>query len=197
MSMSLTASSLTASPSRAASALGRHQLHVALGLLPARRGSWRTTTVNKPRVREPSAVPWLPWDCALGRTGTPATPRNKTVPKQVKGVAVDIIGVIIAGIIIGLLGKFFAPGNRDNIPLWLTIVCGIGGVLIGYYLAAALGVEATRGIDWTRWIISIVVAAVLVTIAASVTRDAAERSNQLPTTPLRPIRQCGGDATTH
>ena len=29
----------------------------------------------------------------------------------------DIIGVIIAGIIIGLLGKFFAPGDRDNIPL--------------------------------------------------------------------------------
>jgi uncharacterized membrane protein YeaQ/YmgE (transglycosylase-associated protein family) len=27
---------------------------------------------------------------------------------------VDIIGVIIAGIIIGLLGKFFAPGDRDN-----------------------------------------------------------------------------------
>jgi uncharacterized membrane protein YeaQ/YmgE (transglycosylase-associated protein family) len=68
---------------------------------------------------------------------------------------------------IGGLGKFVAPGERDNIPLWLTIVCGIGGVLIGYYLAA-LGVEATRGIDWTRWIIGIV-AAVLVMIAASVT----------------------------
>ena len=81
----------------------------------------------------------------------------------------DIIGLIIAGIIIGLLGKFFAPGDRDNIPLWLTIVCGIGGVLIGYYLAAALGVDATRGIDWTRWIISIVVAAILVMIATSVT----------------------------
>jgi uncharacterized membrane protein YeaQ/YmgE (transglycosylase-associated protein family) len=94
---------------------------------------------------------------------------NKAVPNRRKGSPVDIIGVIIAGIIIGLLGKFFAPGDRDNIPLWLTVVCGIGGVLIGYYLAAALGVEATRGIDWIRWIISIVVAAVLVVIAASVT----------------------------
>ena len=90
-------------------------------------------------------------------------------PQWVKGVAVDIIGVIIAGIIIGLLGKFFAPGDRDNIPLWLTVVCGIGGVLIGYYLAAALGVEATRGIDWIRWIISIVVAALAVMVAASIT----------------------------
>ncbi|MEV8375583.1 GlsB/YeaQ/YmgE family stress response membrane protein [Kribbella sp. NPDC056861] len=81
----------------------------------------------------------------------------------------EIIGVIVAGIIIGLLGKFVAPGNRDNIPLWLTVVCGVGGVLIGYYLAAALGVDATKGIDWIRWIISIIVAAVLVVVAASVT----------------------------
>jgi uncharacterized membrane protein YeaQ/YmgE (transglycosylase-associated protein family) len=81
----------------------------------------------------------------------------------------EIIGVIVAGIIIGLLGKWVAPGDRDNIPLWLTVLCGIGGVLIGYYLAAALGVEATKGIDWIRWIISIIVAAVLVVIAAMVT----------------------------
>jgi len=82
---------------------------------------------------------------------------------------VEIIGVIIAGIIIGLLGKWVAPGSRDNTPLWLTVLCGIGGVIIGYYVAAALGVAATPGIDWVRWIISILVAAVLVMIAASLT----------------------------
>ena len=92
-----------------------------------------------------------------------------------KGLAVEIIGVIIAGIIIGLLGKFFAPGNRDNIPLWLTVLCGIGGVLTGYYVAAALGVEATKGIDWIRWIISIIVAAILVMIAATVTGRSTSR----------------------
>ena len=81
----------------------------------------------------------------------------------------EIIGVIIAGIIIGLLGKWVAPGSRDNTPLWLTVLCGIGGVLLGYYLAAALGVEATSGVDWIRWIISILVAAVLVMVAATVT----------------------------
>jgi len=81
----------------------------------------------------------------------------------------SIIGVIIAGIIIGLLGKFVAPGSRDNTPLWLTIVCGIGGVLVGWFLAGALGVAATNGIDWTRWIISLVVAAIFVMIASTVT----------------------------
>jgi len=81
----------------------------------------------------------------------------------------EIIGVVIAGIVIGLLGKWVAPNHRDNIPLWLTVVCGVGGVLIGYYLAAAAGVAATSGIDWVRWIVSIVVAAVLVMIAAALT----------------------------
>ena len=46
----------------------------------------------------------------------------------------EIIGVIVAGIIIGLLGKFVAPSARDNIPIWLTILCGIGGVIIGWYV---------------------------------------------------------------
>jgi uncharacterized membrane protein YeaQ/YmgE (transglycosylase-associated protein family) len=81
----------------------------------------------------------------------------------------EIIGVIIAGIIIGLLGKWVAPGDRDNIPIWLTVLCGIAGVIVGYYIAAAFGVEATKGIDWTRWIISILVAAAFVMIAATVT----------------------------
>jgi uncharacterized membrane protein YeaQ/YmgE (transglycosylase-associated protein family) len=81
----------------------------------------------------------------------------------------DIIVVVIAGIIIGLLGKWVAPGNRDNIPFWLTLVCGIGGVLIGYWLSGLLGVKETPGIDWIKWIISIVVAAILVVIAAGVT----------------------------
>ncbi len=81
----------------------------------------------------------------------------------------SIIVVLIAGVIIGLLGKFVAPGNRDNIPIWLTVICGIVGVLLGYWIASALGVGETSGVDWVRWLISIAVAAVAVMIAASVT----------------------------
>ena len=81
----------------------------------------------------------------------------------------EIIGLIIAGIIIGLLGKFVAPGDKDNIPIWLTLLCGVGGVLIGYAVSEALGVKDTNGIDWIRWAISIAIAAVLVIIASTVT----------------------------
>jgi uncharacterized membrane protein YeaQ/YmgE (transglycosylase-associated protein family) len=86
-----------------------------------------------------------------------------------RGDAMEIIGVIVAGIIIGLLGKFVAPGSRDNTPLWLTILCGIGGVLIGWFIYTAFGGNGSPGIDWVRWLIAIAVAAVLVVIASTVT----------------------------
>jgi uncharacterized membrane protein YeaQ/YmgE (transglycosylase-associated protein family) len=81
----------------------------------------------------------------------------------------EIIGVIVAGIIIGLLGKYVAPGDKDNIPLWLTILCGIGGVIIGWYVYTAFGGNGTSGVDWVRWIVAIAVAAVLVVIASTLT----------------------------
>ena len=81
----------------------------------------------------------------------------------------EIIGVIVAGIIIGVLGKFVAPGDKDNIPIWLTIICGIGGVIIGWYIYTALGGNGSPGIDWIRWLIAIAVAAVLVIIASTLT----------------------------
>jgi uncharacterized membrane protein YeaQ/YmgE (transglycosylase-associated protein family) len=81
----------------------------------------------------------------------------------------EIIGVLVAGVIIGLLGKLVAPGDKDNTPIWLTILCGIGGVLIGWYIYSAFGGNETNGIDWVRWIVAIVVAAVLVVIASTVT----------------------------
>lgn len=81
----------------------------------------------------------------------------------------EILGLIVAGIIIGLLGKFVAPGDKDNIPIWLTILCGIGGVLIGYWIYSLFGGDGSGGVDWVRWIVAIITAAVLVMIASSVT----------------------------
>ena len=85
-----------------------------------------------------------------------------------------IIVTIIGGLIIGLLGKWVAPGDRDNIPLWLTVLCGIGGMLIGSYAYAGIFDcddmnNCTNGVDWWRHVWQIAVAAVLVIVAAGVT----------------------------
>ncbi len=81
----------------------------------------------------------------------------------------EIVGILIAGLIIGLLGKLVAPGDKDNIPLWLTLLCGIGGVLLGLVVYTAFGGDGSRGVDWTRWAVSVALAAVLVVVASTVT----------------------------
>ena len=105
----------------------------------------------------------------------------------------EIIGVIIAGIIIGLLGKFVAPGDKDNIPLWLTILCGIGGVILGWFLYTAFGGNGSPGIDWVRWLIAIAVAAVLVVIASIATGRSRSR-RVVSRRPMRWVRSLWGVA---
>ena len=92
-----------------------------------------------------------------------------------------IIVTVIAGAIIGLLGKFVAPGDRDNIPLWLTILCGLGGAFGGSYLYAVLFDcdnlnNCTNGVDWWRHVWQIGVAAILVMIASGVTGRSKKKS---------------------
>ena len=81
----------------------------------------------------------------------------------------EIIFVVIVGAIIGFLGKLVAPGDKDNTPIWLTILCGIGGVIIGWFIYSAFGGNGSSGVDWVRWIVAVVVAAVLVMVASTVT----------------------------
>jgi uncharacterized membrane protein YeaQ/YmgE (transglycosylase-associated protein family) len=78
----------------------------------------------------------------------------------------SIIGLLIAGIVLGILGRLFAPGQQ-KIPWWLTILAGIAGALIGNWLASVFGVGVTSGIDWIRHIFQIAAAAVAVILVDS------------------------------
>lgn len=94
-----------------------------------------------------------------------------------------IIVTIVGGTVIGLIGKAVAPGDRTKFPLWLTIVCGIVGMLVGSLLYwvlfghnngrfdghAATWDNTTNGIDWLRHLWQIAVAAVAVIVAAALT----------------------------
>ena len=35
-----------------------------------------------------------------------------------------ILFLLVGGAVIGILGKMVAPGDRDKIPFWLTVLCG-------------------------------------------------------------------------
>jgi uncharacterized membrane protein YeaQ/YmgE (transglycosylase-associated protein family) len=67
-----------------------------------------------------------------------------------------IIGLIIAGLIIGALGRLVHPG-RDPMPIWLTILIGVAAALIaGLIIGGLLG-----------FVLAVVIAAVLVAVVGS------------------------------
>ncbi|MFD0206260.1 MULTISPECIES: GlsB/YeaQ/YmgE family stress response membrane protein [Saccharothrix] len=78
-----------------------------------------------------------------------------------------IISALVVGLIIGALGRLVLPG-KQSIPIWLTILVGIVAAVIGTFIANALGVGDTRGIDWIEVIIQIALAAGGVSLAAGV-----------------------------
>jgi uncharacterized membrane protein YeaQ/YmgE (transglycosylase-associated protein family) len=70
-----------------------------------------------------------------------------------------IIGLIIAGLIIGALGRLIHPGD-DPMPIWLTIAIGIAASLIaGILIGGVLG-----------FILAVVIAAVLVGVVGNMRR---------------------------
>lgn len=78
-----------------------------------------------------------------------------------------VISALVVGLILGLLGKLFAPG-KQAIPIWLTILVGIAAAFVGTWIARLFGVDDTPGIDWLEVIFQIVVAAVGVSVVAGV-----------------------------
>ena len=86
-----------------------------------------------------------------------------------------ILFYLVVGTVVGLLGKFVAPRSRDNIALWLAIVCGIGGMLIGHVIYRAAGGDGSGGLDWTQGLVAVLTAAVLVVIASTVSGRRARR----------------------
>ena len=72
-----------------------------------------------------------------------------------------IIGAIVAGLVIGALGRLILPG-KQNITIVMTIVIGIVASLVGtLILGAIFGYEnASGGIQWWYWIVSAILAAV-------------------------------------
>jgi uncharacterized membrane protein YeaQ/YmgE (transglycosylase-associated protein family) len=81
----------------------------------------------------------------------------------------DIIGTIIFGAIIGALARLFMRGNQNIGMLW-TIILGVLGAIVGQFVANLLNVGDTEGIDWIRWIISIVFSIIFISIYLAVTR---------------------------
>lgn len=80
-----------------------------------------------------------------------------------------IITALIVGLIIGALGRLVVPG-RQNMPIWLHLLIGVGAALLGTVLARAVGVADTRGIDWIELLFQVAFAAIGVALVSGAGR---------------------------
>jgi uncharacterized membrane protein YeaQ/YmgE (transglycosylase-associated protein family) len=82
----------------------------------------------------------------------------------------NIFLAILAGIVIGALGRLVVPG-RQAIGWILTFTLGIVGAVVGGFLAEGMNVD----VWWQTLIFQVVVAALLVLLVASLLRNASGR----------------------
>jgi uncharacterized membrane protein YeaQ/YmgE (transglycosylase-associated protein family) len=80
-----------------------------------------------------------------------------------------IITALIVGLIIGALGRLLVPG-RQNMPMWMHMLIGVGAALLGTVIARASGFANTAGLDWRELLLQVVLAAIAVALVAGVGR---------------------------
>lgn len=73
----------------------------------------------------------------------------------------SIIGLIVAGLIIGVIAKLLMPG-RDPGGFVITILLGIGGMFLGGFIGRALGLYQPG--QPAGWIVSILAALILLVL---------------------------------
>lgn len=72
---------------------------------------------------------------------------------------------ILVGLVLGVIARGLLPGKQE-IPLWLTVIFGIIGSMLGNAVAGWVGVEDTKGIDWIRHVLQLVGVVVVVALGA-------------------------------
>jgi uncharacterized membrane protein YeaQ/YmgE (transglycosylase-associated protein family) len=73
----------------------------------------------------------------------------------------QILGLIVIGIIIGILARLVLPG-RQAIGVGMTILLGIAGALVGGIVASAIGEGDIWELNFIGTIVGVVAAAVFI-----------------------------------
>ena len=90
----------------------------------------------------------------------------------------QILGLIVIGIIIGILARLVLPG-RQAIGVWMTILLGIAGALVGGIVASAIGEGDIWELNFIGTLVGVVAAAVFIGAADAAGLGRGGRRDQL------------------
>ncbi len=90
----------------------------------------------------------------------------------------QILGLIIIGIVIGVLARLILPG-RQRIGVGLTILLGIGGALVGGIVASAIGEGDIWELNFIGTVVGVVAAVGLIGAADAAGLGRGNRRDEL------------------
>jgi uncharacterized membrane protein YeaQ/YmgE (transglycosylase-associated protein family) len=73
----------------------------------------------------------------------------------------QILGLIVIGIVIGILARLVLPG-RQRIGVGLTVLLGIAGALVGGIIASAIGTGDIFELNFLGTIVGVIAAAAFI-----------------------------------
>jgi uncharacterized membrane protein YeaQ/YmgE (transglycosylase-associated protein family) len=79
----------------------------------------------------------------------------------------QILGLILIGIVIGVIARLLLPG-RQSIGMLMTVLLGIGGALIGGVIASEIGEGDIFELNAIGTIVGIIAAVLLIALAEAI-----------------------------
>lgn len=78
-----------------------------------------------------------------------------------------MIGFIVFGLVVGVLARLLVPG-RQHLSLWMTLLLGLIGSVVGGIVANALGTGDIFELNFLGAVVAIAAAVVLIVIGEQV-----------------------------
>lgn len=91
-----------------------------------------------------------------------------TVQDLQEDQAMQIIGLLVVGLIIGALARLLKPG-KQALSLFATLALGVVGALIGGVIAGLLGTGSIWELDFLGFVVAVIAALLLVGAAEGMT----------------------------
>lgn len=89
-------------------------------------------------------------------------------------MVIDILGFLLAGLLIGALARLFKRG-RQNLSLVATLLLGLAGSVIGGLVASLLGTGDIFELNFLGFIVAVIAATLLIGAAESMSGGRASR----------------------
>ena len=80
---------------------------------------------------------------------------------------IQILGLIVVGLIIGVLARLIVPG-KQRLSMLATLLLGVAGAIIGGFLASLIGRGDIFELNFVGFVLAVVAAVLLIGVAEGI-----------------------------